>query len=144
MRIEKRLGRMHIRIRAQSNDWRAKLSPTFNSGWSPTMYQQRTPSTVSRSVISTWRPVGLVIWNVDLAPESTSRYRHRLETSIGTRTLCGCIRRMASVALARRSSPRKQWYWPVRGIRFTPDLPVWKQEAFATLPMGTMNKFSIQ
>ena len=68
-------------------------------------------------------PVGLVIWNVDLAPESISRYRHRLETSIGTRTLCGCIRRMASVALARRSSPRKQWYWLVGGI---------------------MNKFSIQ
>ena len=108
------------------------------------MYQQRTPSTVSRSVISTWRLVGSVIWHVDLAPESTSRYRHWLETSIGTRTLCGCIHRMALFALARRSSPRKQWYWPVRGIRFTPDLPVWKQEAFATLPMGTMNKFSIQ
>ena len=124
MRIGTRRCWKHIRIRAQSNDWRAKLSPTFNSGWSPTMYQQRTPSTVSRSVISTWRPVGLVIWNVDLAPESTSRYRHRLETSIGTRTLCGCIRRMASVALARRSSPRKQWYWPVGGIRFNPELAV--------------------
>ncbi len=124
MRIGKRLSRTHIRIRAQSNDCRAKLSPTFNSGWSPTMYQQRTPSTVYRSVISTWRPVGSVIWNVDLAPESTSRYRHRLETSIGTRMLCGCIRRMASFALARRSSPRKQWYWPVGGIRFNPELAV--------------------
>tara|TARA_Y100001934_G_scaffold148709_1_gene178335 strand:- start:5218 stop:6534 length:1317 start_codon:yes stop_codon:yes gene_type:complete len=30
------------------------------------------------------------------------------------------------------------------GIRFTPELPVWKQEAFATLPMGTMNKIAIQ
>ena len=59
--IWKRRSRKHIRIRAQLNDWRAKLLPTFNSGWSPTMYQQRTPSTVSRSVISTWRPVGLVI-----------------------------------------------------------------------------------
>ena len=51
MRIGKRRSRKHIRIRAQSNDWRAKLSPTFNSGWSLTMYQQRTPSTASRSVI---------------------------------------------------------------------------------------------
>ena len=110
MRIGTCRCRKHIRIRAQSNDGRAKLSPTFNSGWSRTMYQKRTPSTVSRSVISTCCPAGSVIWYVALAPESTSRYRHRLETSIGTRTLCGCIRRMASFALAWRSSPRQRGY----------------------------------
>ena len=74
------------------------------------MYQKRTPSTVSLSVISTCCPVGSVIWYVALAPESTSRYRHRLKTSIGTQTLCGCIRRMASFALAWRSLPRQRGY----------------------------------
>ena len=108
------------------------------------MYQQRTPSTASRSVIykllsrgfdnlvrgfgagidiSLSTPVRNVHWHADAM---------RLHTPNGV------------VALARRLSPRKQWYWLVGGIRFTPELPDWEQGAFATLPMGTMNKFAIQ
>ena len=45
-----------------------------------------------------------------------------VKTSIGTRMLCGCIRRMASFALARRSSPRKQWYWLVGVFGSPPNL----------------------
>ena len=65
VRIWKRRSRKHIRIRAQLNDWRAKLLPTFNSGWDDDV---STKDAFNRIPVSNLYlvPVGFVIWNADL------------------------------------------------------------------------------